>query len=79
MFKGGKKPDDKVIDAYHERMQTIMVQVIDTADRAALEAVWVWLTQNKEKVDDILLIDKEKLEEVLRLGIAEYNKIHDGE
>lgn len=54
--------------------RSIVVQIMDTQEKACMEAITKWAKKNG--IDDVFIIDESKLKRVLELGIAEYRRIN---
>lgn len=52
----------------------IVAQVARARDTACIDAIYKWASENR--IDDVLICDEDKLREVLRLGLAEYQKVY---
>lgn len=56
--------------------QSILAKVIDAQECVSIEAIRIWA---KEKgYDDVILMDESKLKEIIKLGSAEYERLHGG-
>ncbi len=56
---------------------SVMAKVIDMQDEACIEAIRIWAADNE--VDDFLLMDEGKLKQVIKLGLAEYQRLYGDE
>lgn len=54
--------------------QKIIAEVVNKKEEACIQAIYKWAEMNG--VDEVLLCDEDKLREVLKLGLAEYIKVH---
>ena len=58
----------------YQIQQNILAMVIDAQEAVCVNAIKLWA---KEKgYDDVLLMDESKLKEIIKLGSAEYEKLH---
>lgn len=71
---------NKLTDTYNifdTFTQNIIVKVADERERACIDEIKRWA---KEKgYDDVFFMEEEKLKEVLKLGCAEYERLHKNE
>lgn len=58
----------------HRVTEAIYAKVIDEKEKACMGAIYEWARE--KGIDEVLLIDEEKLKEILRLGAAEYSKLY---
>ena len=56
--------------------QNIIAKVADAQECACIEAIRIWARE--KGYDDVLLLDENKLKEIIRLGSAEYERLHGG-
>lgn len=58
----------------HRVTEAIYAKVIDEKEKACMGAIYEWARE--KGIDEVLLMDEEKLKEILRLGAAEYSKLY---
>lgn len=68
--------EKKISEYQQETVHNIAVQIGNVRDQAFIEAIRKWSAENG--INELLLIDEEKLKEILRLGCVEFNKLHPG-
>lgn len=69
----GYEPEISMNPAYSIQ-QNILAMVIDAQEAVCVNAIKLWA---KEKgYDDVILMDEAKLKEIIRLGSAEYERLH---
>lgn len=56
--------------------QSIIAKVADAQECACIEAIRIWARE--KGYDDVILMDETKLKEIIRLGSAEYERLHGG-
>lgn len=54
--------------------KTIIAKVADARECACIEAIGIWA--RVKGYDDVLLLNESKLKEIIRLGFAEYERLH---
>ena len=72
---GGYMPECDMSGAY-TITQSIIAKVADAQECACIEAIRIWARE--KGYDDVILMDEAKLEEIIRLGSAEYDRLHGG-
>ncbi len=72
---GGYLPECDVSGAY-TITQSIIAKVADAQECACIEAIRIWARE--KGYDDVILMDEAKLKEIIRLGSAEYDRLHGG-
>lgn len=70
---GGYLPECDVSGVY-TITQSIIAKVADAQECACIEAIRIWARE--KGYDDVLLLDENKLKEIIRLGSAEYERLH---
>lgn len=70
---GGYLPEYDMSGAY-TITQNIIAKVADAQECACIEAIRIWARE--KGYDDVLLMDENKLKEIIRLGSAEYERLH---
>lgn len=58
----------------HRVTESIYAKVIDEREKACKGAIYEWARE--KGIDEVLLMDEEKLKEILRLGAVEYSKLY---
>lgn len=69
----GYEPERDMSGAY-TITQNIIAKVADAQECACIEAIRIWARE--KGYDDVLLLDEDKLKEIIRLGSAEYERLH---
>lgn len=70
---GGYKPEMEMNPACSIQ-QNILAMVIDAQEAVCVNAIKLWA---KEKgYNDVILMDESKLKEIIKLGFAEYERLH---
>lgn len=72
---GGYMPECDMSGAY-TITQSIIAKVADAQECACIEAIRIWARE--KGYDDVILMDEAKLKEIIRLGSAEYDRLHGG-
>ena len=65
-------------DFLYTYKETLMAQVVDKRDEVVLKAIQNYINERKLKFDEnitAILIDEEQLNHILKLGIAEYERL----
>lgn len=52
----------------------IIAEVANMREKAYIDAIYRWAEKNG--IDEVVLCDEEKLKEVLKLGLSEYQRLH---
>lgn len=72
---GGYAPECDMSGAY-TIAQNIIAKVADAQECACIEAIRIWARE--KGYDDVILMDEAKLKEIIRIGSAEYERLHGG-
>ena len=70
---GGYMPECDMSGVY-AIAQNIIAKVADAQECACIEAIRIWARE--KGYDDVILMDEAKLKEIIRLGSAEYDRLH---
>lgn len=70
-------PTDEWGGQFGQITYKFLSKVMSLKDEACIESIRLWAMDNG--YDDVLLMDEDKLKEILRLGSIEYEKIYGGE
>ena len=70
---GGYEPEMEM-NPTHSIQESIFALVMDAQEAVCVNAIKLWA---KEKgYDDVILMDEAKLKEIIKLGSAEYERLH---
>lgn len=68
---GGYEPE---LNPAYSIQESILAMVIDTQEALCVNAIKLWARE--KGYDDVILMDEAKLKEIIRLGSAEYERLH---